>query len=187
MQQQSASTQILFRQWCDGDDQARDTLIERLLPELEQIAFARLRQERGASISSGDLVNDAVLKLMAIDQLEVESRGHLMALASRLMRNILIDHARSKGRDKRRHEAVTLATDLGIGQPLDLLHLNLALTRLGAIDENLVSLVEMRFFGGMTLEEAGKVLGFSEATAKRRWFVARAWLADALSDAARHV
>ena len=174
------NTQFLINAWRDGQDLARDKLVQRLLPELQQIAAARLRRERGSSISTGDLVNDAVLKIMAIDNIEVGNRGHLMALASRVMRNILIDHARARRRDKRQHEAVTLATNLIGNQSIDLIRLNTALVRLSAVEEELVSLVEMRFFGGMSLAEAGEVLGFSEATAKRRWFVARAWLADAL-------
>jgi len=170
----------LLRKWGLGENTARDALIERLYPELEQIALARLRSERNSSISTGDLINDAVLRLIALKQVAIEDRNHFIALSSTLMRNILVDRARAKNRDKRRHDAVELNSRIEGEQPVDLIELNTALTRLGAFDEELVRLAEMRYFGGMTLAEAGKVLGVSEATAKRRWFVARAWLADAL-------
>ncbi|ESQ76893.1 ECF-type sigma factor [Asticcacaulis sp. YBE204] len=173
-------TRVLMGQWRDGLPEARDRLIGRLYPELSQIAAARLRREVNSSLSTGDLINDVVLKLMKVERIEVSDRAHLIALASRMMRNILIDHVRSKQSDKRQHKKVELTTRIEGDQRLDLNALNSALIRLKAIDEALMELVEMRYFGGMTVEDIAAVSGLSEATVKRRWLVARAWLTDAL-------
>ncbi|MEJ2458623.1 MAG: ECF-type sigma factor, partial [Novosphingobium sp.] len=116
------------------------------------------------------------------------SRRHLragrgrVALTAHAMRNILVDRARAAQRDKRRHAKVELNSRIEGEQPVDLIELNTALIRLAAIDGELASLVEMRYFGGLTLAEAGVAMGVSEVTAKRRWVVARAWLADALAN-----
>lgn len=174
-------TVILLRAWRDGAPDARDQLIDRLHPELSQIAAARLRREQNASLSSGDLINDAVIRLIQGDGAEIADRAHFMALASRLMRNILVDHARAKATSKRRHVKVELCTAIDGGQRLDLNLLESALIRLKVIDAGLVDLVEMRFFGGMTTADVAEVTGLSEPTVKRRWQVARAWLADALA------
>ena len=98
------------------------------------------------------------------------------------MRNILVDHARAKRTNKRDHYKVELTTRVEGEQWLDLIALESALMRLGVVDMKLAELVEMRYFGGMTLADIAAVEGVSEATAKRRWFAARAWLADALSN-----
>lgn len=179
-------TQLLVYRWRAGEDDARDALIARLHPELVQIAMARLRREAHSSLSTGDLVNEAVIRLIRAERLELADKHHFVALASRLMRNILIDHARIKETDKRRHQRIELNTQVDGEQKIDLTSLETALIRLGAIDRELVVLVEMRYFGGMTLADIGKVNGQSEATVKRRWFAARAWLADALSNPVGH-
>jgi RNA polymerase sigma factor (TIGR02999 family) len=175
------NTQRLILRWGEGDNDARDALIARLHPELEQIALARLRREANSSLSTGDLVNEAVMRLIAADPSALTGRVHVMALSSRLMRNILVDHARTRHSAKRRHHKVELTTFVDGVQNFDLIALNSALIRLTAIDEELAGLVEMRYFGGMSLTEVGEAIGVSEATAKRRWQVARAWLADALA------
>ena len=179
---QAETTQILVRRWRAGEGDARDAVIGRLHPDLARIAAARLRRESNCSLSTGDLVNEAVVRLIQAEGLDPSDKHHLIALASRLMRNILIDHARSKHSDKRRHQRVELNTRIDGEQKIDLNSLDSALMRLGAIDEELAALVEMRYFGGMALADIGKVSGQSEATVKRRWFAARAWLADALSN-----
>lgn len=174
-------TLVLLREWRNGASSARDRLISRLHPELVQIAAARLRREAGSSFSSVDLVNDAVIRLLQIEGMTIADRAHFVALAARLMRNILVEHARAKGREKRRHVRVTLCTEIDGGQRIDLIQLETALIRLRVINPELVELVEMRFFGGMSMEEVAEVSGLSEATVKRRWRVARAWLAEALA------
>jgi RNA polymerase sigma factor (TIGR02999 family) len=172
----------LIAQWRAGDCSARDELIAILLPELRMIASAQMRRERDASFSSVDLVNDAILKLVRMGRIEIADRAHMMALASRLMRNILVDHAREKATDKRHHRKVVLNADIDGEQRLDLIQLETALRRLGAIDMELAELVEMRYFGSMALGDIAVVTGQSEATLKRRWRTAKAWLADALEN-----
>lgn len=175
-------TGVLLRQWRGGETTARDRLIGRLYPELAEIAAARLRRERDSSLSTGDLINDTVLRLIQAERMDLTDRSHFVALASRMMRNILIDHARSKASAKRRHVKVELCTNVDGGQRIDLNLLDSALIRLRALDETLTELVEMRYFGGMTTTDIADVTGMSEATVKRRWQVARAWLTDALEN-----
>ena len=177
-----ATTAILLVGWQEGKEDARDRLIGRLYPELSQIAAARLRNERNVSLSTDDLINDAVLRLLGLETVELAGRAHLMALASRLMRNILIDHARAKQAVKRHHVKVELCTSIDGEQRFDLIQLETALIRLGAIDPALTEIVEMRYFGGMTVTDVSLVTGLSEPTVKRRWQAARAWLTDALSN-----
>lgn len=184
--EQEPYTRILMGRWREGESTAREQLISRLYPELSQIAAARLRKEFNSSLSTGDLINDAVLRLMQIERIDVNDRAHLIALASRMMRNILVDHARLKATDKRHHYKVELTTRVEGEQRLDLNSLESALIRLKAIDEPLMELVEMRYFGGMTIEDIAVVSGLSEATVKRRWLVARAWLTDALMHPVEH-
>lgn len=176
-----AQTQQLLKDWQGGDAAARDGLIARVLPELERIAAARLRAERSSSLSTGDLINEALLRLASGRLMDVTDRAHFFALASRIMRNVLVDQARAKLTDKRRHERVELQTDIDGEQRIDLVELEVALVRLKAIDGDLVAMVEMRYFGGMSVGEVAIVTSLSEATVKRRWQVARAWLADALA------
>lgn len=175
-------TQLLISGWKAGDDAARDRLIARLEPELLQISAARLRREAGTSLSTGDLVNEAVLRLLRVEQIDLTGRAHFLALASRLMRRILIDHARQRNADKRRHQRVALSTGIEGDRSLDMESLDVALIRLGAIDPQLMEIVEMRYFGGMTVSDVAQVSGLSEATVNRRWRVARAWLEGAMAD-----
>lgn len=175
------NTNILLSRWQGGEDEARDRLFARLHPELAQIAAARLRGEQNSSLSTGDLINDAVLRLIQHDRNNLADRVHFIALASRMMRHILVDHARMKASDKRRHAKVELCTAVDGEQRLDLIALESALIRLGAIDAQLTELVEMRYFGGMTVTDISMVTGMSEPTVKRRWQAARAWLMDALA------
>lgn len=175
-------TQLLLEAWSDGADVARDALIKRIEPELRQIAAARLRYERDCSLSTGDLVNELVLRIIKTERMDVQNRAHLMALCARMMRNVLIDHMRGKRSAKRGHHKVELATKIDGGQRFDLVSLESALVRLGVIDPQLLDLVELRFFGGMTISDVSQVTGVSEPTVIRRWRVARAWLSDALAN-----
>ncbi|PHR21103.1 MAG: RNA polymerase subunit sigma [Sphingopyxis sp.] len=176
------NTQVLLHRWQEGEDAARDLLIARLHPELSQIAAAKLRGERNSSLSTGDLVNEAVIKFLGSTGESPNNRAHFVALAARMMRNILADHARSKGRAKRRHHKVELCTRVEGGKRFDLHLLESALVRLGVIDAEMMELVEMRYFGGMTIADISEVTGWSEPTLKRRWHTARVWLADALAN-----
>lgn len=175
-------TEQLIVRWRGGDQDARSDVISKMLPELEKIAAARLRKETHSSLSTADLVNDAVERLLKQEAPHLESRSHVLALSSRLMRNVLIDHARARQSAKRSHKRVELDTRVDGLVSIDLFSLESALIRLGAIDRNLMELVEMRYFGGMTLADIAEVTGWSETTVKRRWRVARAWLANALAN-----
>ena len=172
----------LIQRWRDGDGAARDLLIARMLPELRQVAAARLRGELNSSLSTDDLINDAILRFMRFDAVSLVDRAHFIALASRIMRNVLTDHARAKQSGKRQHQKIELNTQVDGGQRLDLESLNFALIRLGVIDHALMELVEMRYFGAMSIEDVALATGQSPATVKRRWRAARAWLADAMAE-----
>lgn len=179
----------LLDAWRRGEAGARDRLFELLYVELRQVSAALLRSESNASLSTGDLVNESVMRLMRIDQIEWADKAHFLALAARAMRRALIDHARRKSSDKRGHDRVTLVTGLALGAEedgdtgdLDLDRLEVALERLGSVDPPRAEIVEMRFFGGMTLEEIAQVTGRSISTIKRGWRTARAWLLQAMDD-----
>ena len=174
-------TRILLEKWQQGGVDARDELITKLHPQLAVIASARLRGERDTSLSTGDLVNETILRLIQVEKLELKDRAHLLALAAHMMRHVLIDHARQKQTNKRRHQKVELTTNVVAEQNFELHFLNSALNKLATIDVALMELVEMRYFGGMTIPEIAQVQGVSEATIKRRWQTARAWLSDALT------
>ena len=174
--------QALFMRWRDGDLAARDTLFRLLYSELAQISAALLRAERNASLAAGDLVNEAVIRLIQLERIDWQDKAHFLALAARAMRRVLIDHARRKNADRRQHEKVTLITNLGGDTPkrLELDALDKALIRLAVIDQQRAEIVELRYFGGLTLDEVADVLGTSPATVKRSWRAARAWLLDAM-------
>jgi len=173
----------LAHDWKNGSRRAGDQIFSALEDELRTIAAARLRQERNCSLSAGDLVNEAVFKLMRLHSVELQSRAHILALASRLMRQILVDEARKRNSAKRYHTSVTLHT--GVGQwemQIDLMAIEIALEELGEIDEERAQIVEMRYFGGMSIVDIAEVLGVSEPTVKRRWASTRAWLRRRLAD-----
>ena len=183
----TTETKVLLDAWRGGDEAARDRLFELLYSELRQISAALLRGESKASLSTGDLVNEAVLRLMRLEQIEWADKSHFLALAARAMRRALVDHARRKQSDKRRHEKVTLITNVQESnlKRIELDVLEKALIRLNVIDSGKAEIVELRYFGGLTLEEIADVTGASPSTVKRNWRVARAWLLDALNTARR--
>lgn len=172
----------MLQSWRAGDLDARDRLFGLLYTELRQVSAAMLRAERNSSLSTGDLVNEAAIRLIQLDRIDWADKSHFLALSARAMRRILIDHARRKNSDKRHHHKVTLVTRIE-GQPnrLDFDVLEKSLIRLNAIDSEKADVVELRYFGGLTLPEIAEVTGTSESTVKRQWRVARAWLVDAMA------
>lgn len=174
----------LVRRWRDGDAAAGNALIETLYDWLKKTAAGLLQGEGHVTLTTGDLVNEAILRLIETDDIEWQDQAHFKALSARLMRRILIDHARRKSADKRAHCRVTLVTDVTDRPREDLLSLSHALQRLSAIDAEKARIVEMRYFGGMTVSDIAVVTGLSEPTVKRRWNAARAWLIDAIDAAA---
>jgi RNA polymerase sigma factor (TIGR02999 family) len=169
----------LLHAWGEGDAAARDRLLPVVYQELRRRAAQRLRRERrGHTLQATDLVHETFLRLCAQDA-AWQNRDQFFGMASRLMRRILVDHARRRFAAKRGGGGrVTLALPAAITNPPepDLLDLDAALDELAALDERLARLVELRYFGGLTIEETADVLGVSPATVKRSWMVARAWL-----------
>ena len=184
----STDSKALLQNWRAGDMSARDELFELLYSELRQVSAALLRAESNNSLSTGDLVNEASIRLIQLDQIQWTDKSHFLALSARAMRRVLIDHARKKSADKRLHHRVTLITRFeGGAHRLDLDVLEKSLIRLAAIDSEKANIVELRYFGGMTLEEISEVTGASASTVKRQWRVARAWLLDTMQAANGHV
>ena len=152
--------------------------------ELHDRAMAYLRRERsGHVLQPTALVNEAFLRLMDLRQIDWRSRSHFVAVAAIMMRRILVDYARSHSATKRGGSRcrVPLREDMAASSPdVDLLDLNTALEELAARDAQLVRVVELRYFGGLSIEEAAEVLEISTATVKREWNMARAWLSRRL-------
>jgi len=169
---------LLLQAWSRGDLRAREELMPVVYEELRRRAAGYLRRERsGHTLRPTDLVHEAYLKLCA-QNAGFENREQFFGVASRLMRRILVDHARAKAAAKRGGGLrVTLSEEPSARPPhADLLELDTALEELAAHDERQARLVELRFFGGLTIEEASHVLDISPATAKREWVHAKAWL-----------
>lgn len=177
-------TQLLAA-WGRGDQDALDRLMPVVYDELHRIADRALNRERtGHTLQTTALVHEAYLRLVNQRTAQVQNRAHFYAIASQLVRRILVDHARRRASAKRGADApaVTLETDIADDTPaVDALALDEALTRLAVLDAQQSRIVEMRFFGGLTVEETADVLGISPRTVKRDWSMARAWLRRELS------
>lgn len=164
-----------------GDADAAYTLMPLLYNELHRLAMHYMRSERaGHTLQATALVNEAYLKLVDQKEANWENRAHFIAVAAQVMRNVLIDHARSRQRIKRggMQQKVPLEDVVLISeeQTDDLIALDSALERLAKIDSRQSRIVELRYFGGLTVEQTAEVLGISPKTVKRDWAVARAWL-----------
>ncbi len=185
-----ANTEItaLLHAHAAGDTSALQQLLPRVYGELRRIARIRLRRERsGHTLAATDLVHEAYLKLLPVERVDWRSRAHFFAIASRAMRNVLVDHALKRGAAKRGAGATLLAIedhDAAAEQPLDdLIALSEALNRLEQFDARQAQVVECRFFGGLSLEETAEALNTSPATVSRDWTFARAWLHNELAKA----
>jgi len=171
----------LIAAWGNGEEQALGSLISLVYPELRRIARCHLeRRQPGHSLESAALVNEAYLKLVRAGSLRCENRVHFLALCSQIMRRILVDHARGRGYAKRGGNAEYLPLDdvlLGVrARGIDLVALDEALVALSKIDARKGRVVELRYFGGLSIEETADFLGVSPETAKRDWKMAKAWL-----------
>ena len=166
----------------NGDREAFDRLVPLVYDELHRIAASYLSHERAEhTLQPTALVNEAYIRLVQAEDLGFENRSHFLGIAARLMRQILVDYARKHGARKRggRRERVTLTEGVAVeeGEPdVDLLALDEALARLAEKNERLARLVELRYFGGLSVEETAEVLGSSPRTVKRDWAAARVWL-----------
>lgn len=176
---------ILLARWNQGEAAARDALVALVYPELRRVARKCLAQQQGDhTLQSTSLVHEAYLRLVGRDSVRWQDRVHFFAVASRLMRGILVDHARRHHAAKRGGATVTLVLDEALALPkkkdLDLLALDDALHGLSLLDARQRQIVELRFFGGLSIEDTSRVLGISPATVKREWSTARLWLHNAM-------
>lgn len=171
----------LLLNWGKGDQGAREALIPLVYDELRRLARRYLRRERpDHTLQSAALVNEAYLRLIRQEHPQWQNRAHFFGVAAQLMRHILVDHARNRAAAKRGAGAPRLTLDPDVALPqerdVDLIALDDALNQLAALDPQQSRLVELRFFGGLSIEETSVVLGVSPATVKREWATARAWL-----------
>jgi RNA polymerase sigma factor (TIGR02999 family) len=182
---QSPDVTALLIEWCQGDALALERLIPLVYADLRRMARARLRREQaGQSLQATAIVHEVYLRLVNINRMTMESRAHFMAVAARLMRQILVDHARRKLASKRGGAPLMSldAVSPWTGPPsIDLLALNEALDELAAFDPQQCRLVEMKFFAGLTTLEAAGARGVFTATVDREWAIAKAWLYQRLS------
>ncbi len=173
------TTELLLR-WSEGESDARDSLLNRLYPELTRVAGRHLANESAAmTLQPHALVHEAYIRLVEMDRVQWRNRAHFFALSARLMRQILIDAARKRNAAKRNGGIRVTLAGISSGPDqlqTDVLMLHGALEKLAAVDADRAHLVELRFFGGLTIRETAEVLDLSPATVKRRWEVARGWL-----------
>ena len=174
----------LLQSWKRGDQEALERLAPKVYAELRGIAARALARERkDHTLQSTALVHEAFLRLVEQRRVDWQSRGHFFGLAAHLMRHILVDHARRVRRAKRGGAAPRVSldeagevADSGSANALDVYLLDMALRKLEAIDTVQGRIVELRFFGGLTIEETAEFLAVSPTTIKRNWAVAKAWL-----------
>ena len=182
-------TQLLLA-WTGGDRAALQELIPVVYPELHRIAGRYLRRERiGHTLQPTALVNEAYVKLIDQSRAQWQNRAQFFGVAAQLIRRILVDHARERAAAKRgggvRRVTLIDTIDASPGRGIDVVALDETLARLTALYPEQGRLVELRYFGGLTIEETGEVLGMSPATVKRQWAVARAWLLANLAPEAK--
>jgi RNA polymerase sigma factor (TIGR02999 family) len=178
-QPSDSASQLLLR-WRSGDQEALQALIPLVYKELRLAARRCLRAERSDhTLQSTELVHEAYLRLAGDRPLSTENKAHFVAVAARLMRQILVDYARRRGAAKRGPQykvELNENFDLPQEQHVDIVELDHALTRLSQRDAQQEKIVELRFFGGLTVEETAEALEVSPATVKRDWSMAKAWL-----------
>lgn len=186
MEQEAGTITELLLAWGDGDEQALEQLMPLVYDHLRGMAANYLRREHTQhTLQTGALVNEAFLRLIHQNQVRWEDRTQFFAIAARMMRRVLVDHARYHGYAKRDSDTTVRLSPEAFDQlpterPEELIALDDALEALAKNDEEQAQIVELRYFGGLTKEEIAVVLGISTATVSRRWRLARAWLYDLL-------
>jgi RNA polymerase sigma factor (TIGR02999 family) len=177
----------LLVEWGRGSQPALDRLLPYVYDELRMLARSYLRRERpGHTVRTGTLVHEAFVRLIEGQQIAWQGRAHFFGIAARLMRQILVDHARTRDAVKRgageAAEPISSALSVAVqAMDIDVIALDRALDELAAIDPDQARVVELRFFGGLTVEETAEVMGVSAGTVKREWSMARAWLRRAVA------
>ena len=180
----------LLNAWSQGDRGALDRLIPLVYGELRKLAHHYLRAERsGVTLQSTALVHEAYLRLVKQEPVDWQNRSHFFGVAARLIRQILVDQARKRNAARRGSGDLRLvweeSSDASPAGEVDLLLLDDALTDLTRLDERQSRIVELRFFGGLSVEETAVALGISERTVKREWASAKAWLFQQLAEAGK--
>ena len=179
-----ANVTRLLREWQGGSQEALDRLIPIVYSELRALASRQLASEwRRDRLQTTALVNETYMKLFGQREIDWQGRGHFFSIAAQLMRRILIDHARRELRQKRGGASLHLALEEAAAvagesrvDPVDILALDRALQKLEGFDSDQGRIVELRFFGGLTVEETAAAIGKSPATVKREWALAKGWL-----------
>jgi RNA polymerase sigma factor (TIGR02999 family) len=171
--------------WANHDPAARDRLVPLVYEELRRLAHHYMRHEReGHTLQTTALVNELYLRLAGIDALGWRDRAHFFAMAATLMRRVLVDYARQRGRDKRGGGLSVISLDDNVIAPqraVDVIALDEALERLAAVDPQQGRVVELRFFAGLSVKETAEALNISPATVKRDWATAKLWLFNELT------
>jgi RNA polymerase sigma-70 factor, ECF subfamily len=171
----------LLRAWSGGDQQALDQLLPLVESELRRLARGYMaRERRGHTLQTTALINEAFIRLADARGLCWQDRAHFFGISARLMRRVLVEHARARGSQKRGANAQTISlcdAEMSVPEPpVDVIALDLALDALATIDERKSRVVELRFFGGLSVEDAAEVLHVSTDTVKRDWRFAKLWL-----------
>jgi len=170
----------LFVRWRAGDDQALNQLLPLIYEELRRVARRQLRGQRiDHTLQTTALIHEAYLRLAGGQGADVRDRTHFVSLASRIMRQVLVDHARARLANKRQGGIRVSLSDVGgvaTETELDVIAIDEALTRLAEFDEQQAHVVELRYFGGLSIQDTALALGVSPATVKRDWTMARTWL-----------
>ena len=182
----------LLADWRGGDPVALDRLLPLVYADLRKVARAHLRREAaGHSLQATAPVHEAYLRFVRSGRLQVENRTHFLAVAARLMRQVLVDHARHKAADKRGGTATVVSLEAvgplppGVAPTdVDVVALDIALDELATFDPQQCRVVELKFFAGLTIDEIADALDISTATVEREWVIAKAWLYHRLSGAA---
>jgi RNA polymerase sigma factor (TIGR02999 family) len=176
----SPDTTQLLRDWAGGDGQALDQLMPRVYRELRRLAAHMLNGERAQTMQATELVHEAWLKLIQVNQVEWQHKAHFFAISATLMRRILLDRARRRLAAKRAGGLAAIDLDgtvrLEAGRSRELVAIDDALNSLAVIDPRKARVVELRFFGGLSVDETAEVVAVSPETVARDWKLARAWL-----------
>ena len=172
----------LLKAWSGGDEKARDELMPKVYRELRRLAGLYMRQEAsGNTLQSTGLVHEVFLRLVKVDSVTWQDRAHFFAVSATMMRRILVDRAHARGTAKRGGAALRLSLDeapevAGGSRDREIIAIDEALTALAQVDPRKAKVVELRFFGGLSVEESAEVLKVSPQTVMRDWKTARAWL-----------
>lgn len=179
-------TQLLIA-WSNGDQAARDQLMSAVYPELHRLAHHYMKRESpGHTLQTSALVNEAFLKLVDQRNVKWQNRAHFLGIAAQLMRRILVDYARQRRHAKRGGGAQQISLDEGLfvsdQRSAEVVELSEALDRMAEFDQRKAQTVELRFFGGLSIEETAEVLAVSPGTVMRDWTLAKAWLRREMSN-----